>query len=133
MLLVKGFTLFESLLVLFSTTTLILMLSLTIRSSFADVEEQMFFREFEYTYLESQKLSLTEQRSTELQIRNSGIVTPLDTIKLPESVEVENEQVIQFDKAGGNSSLAKIVFKTRKKTVTYQLYIGNGKFKKTES
>ncbi|HEO6996582.1 TPA: competence protein, partial [Streptococcus agalactiae] len=34
---------------------------------------------------------------------------------------------------GGNSSLAKIQFECYRKTVTYQLYIGSGNYRKKEN
>ena len=38
-----------------------------------------------------------------------------------------------FDKSGGNSSLTKIQFHTENQAIDYQLYIGSGNYKKTET
>ena len=114
---IKGFTLLESLLTLFMTSLLLLAVSGSVRSSFEQVEQQIFFLEFEHFYRESQKLSSAAQSQLDMNFSRS--------IQAPEDL------TLHFDKAGGNSSLGKVIFQTNKQTITYQLYLGNGKFKKT--
>ena len=106
---IKAFTMLESLLVLGLVSIIALALSGSVQSSFAAVEEQIFFMEFEELYRETQKRSLASQQKTSLNL---------------------DGQTIHFDRAGGNSSLAKVEFQTRKGTISYQLYLGNGKIKR---
>jgi len=102
----------ESLLVLGIASMLALGLSSSVKSTFAAVEEQIFFMEFEELYRETQK------RSQKLAI--------------PKGIQLQSNQSITFDKAGGNSSLASVRFQTRKEVVRYQLYLGNGKIKRIQ-
>ena len=112
---IKAFTLLESLLALFVVSFILLGLSGSVQAGFNQVQEQLFFMEFEHLYQESQKLSVAGH----------------EKIKLTKTLQEHAPQTIQFDQAGGNSSLSKIVFQTEDKRVVYQLYMGNGKFKKT--
>ena len=63
---IKAFTMFESLLVLGLVSIIALALSGSVQSSFAAVEEQIFFMEFEELYRETQKRSLASQQKTSL-------------------------------------------------------------------
>ena len=94
----------ESLLVLGLVSIFALGLSGSVQSTFATVEEQIFF--METISNGSQKLTVPK-----------GIQAPLG-------------QNITFDRAGGNSSLAKVEFQTSKGAIRYQLYLGNGKIKR---
>ena len=118
---IKGFTILESLLTLFVASFLLLAVSGAVRSSFEQVEEQIFFLEFEHFYRESQKLNFSRAR----------IFNGYNSLSIPRSVHAPDDLTLRFDKAGGNSSLGKIVFQTKRQTIMYQLYLGNGKFKKT--
>ena len=128
---IKGFTLLESLLTLFITSFLLLAVSGSVRSSFEQVEEQIFFLEFEHFYQESQKLSVSSQRKLVLEISSQEISNGYARLPIPKGIQAPESTQINFDKAGGNSSLSKVQFQTKEGLVTYQLYIGNGKFKKT--
>ena len=55
---IKAFTLLESLLALFVVSFILLGLSGSVQAGFNQVQEQLFFMEFEHLYQESQKLSL---------------------------------------------------------------------------
>ena len=123
---IKGFTLLESLLTLFITSFLLLAVSGSVRSSFEQVEE-----EFEHFYRESQKLSSSAQSQLDMNFSRERISNGYNRLAVPRSIQAPEDLTLHFDKAGGNSSLGKIVFQTKKQTVTYQLYLGNGKFKKT--
>ena len=114
---IKGFTLLESLLTLFITSFLLLAVSGSVRSSFEQVEEQIFFLEFEH--------------QLDMNFSRERISNGYNRLAVPRSIQAPEDLTLHFDKAGGNSSLGKIVFQTKKQTITYQLYLGNGKFKKT--
>ena len=128
---IKAFTVLESLLVLMISSFILIALSTSVQSSFEQIQSKIFFLEFEHFYQESQKLSTSSQSKLVLQVSNQGILNGYAQLKIPKSVQLLEEEQIQFDKVGGNSSLSKIQFQTKEGRVTYQLYIGNGKFKKT--
>ncbi|MDO4668127.1 MAG: competence type IV pilus minor pilin ComGD [Streptococcus sp.] len=128
---IKAFTLLESLLVLFVTSFVIFTLSGTINKTFEQVREQLFFLEFEHLYQESQKISVAKHERIDLVILDKEISNGYRKLHFSPTIQAHEKQVIQFDKAGGNSSLSKVIFQTQEGEVVYQLYIGNGKFKKT--
>ena len=70
---IKGFTILESLLTLFVASFLLLAVSGAVRSSFEQVEEQIFFLEFEHFYRESQKLSNATQRQLDMNFSRARI------------------------------------------------------------
>ena len=70
---IKAFTMLESLLVLGLVSILGLGLSGSVQSSFAAVEEQIFFMEFEELYRETQKRSLASQQKTGLNLDGQTI------------------------------------------------------------
>lgn len=127
----KAFTLLESLLVLSLVSLLALTLSGSVTSTFQAIEEKLFFLNFEQVYLDSQKLSSSQQAPVVLTLSDRQISNGYQTISLPASLELVQEQQITFSAGGGNSSLAKIGFRSQDETVTYQLYIGSGKYKQT--
>ena len=128
---IKAFTLLESLLTLFVVSFILLGLSGSVQAGFNQVQEQLFFMEFEYLYQESQKLSMAGHEKIKLTISERNISNGYQQVEFPKTLQEHAPQTIQFDQAGGNSSLSKIVFQTEDKKVVYQLYMGNGKFKKT--
>ena len=128
---IKAFTLLESLLVLFVVSFLLLGLSGSVRVGFNQVQEQLFFLEFERLYQETQRLSLAGHEKLSLKISGRQISNGYQELDFPQTLQNHEQQVIQFDRSGGNSSLSKITFRTEDSTVVYQLYMGNGKFKKT--
>ena len=130
---VKAFTLLESLITLAITAFLILSLSGGIEQTFASVEEQLFFLSFEHLYRDTQKFSALSKQEMTLTLDKGKISNGLETLDVPEHIKLGKDMTLHFDQAGGNSSLAKLSFQTPKKTVTYQLYIGSGQYKKTEN
>ncbi|MGZ7254189.1 competence type IV pilus minor pilin ComGD, partial [Streptococcus pyogenes] len=55
------------------------------------------------------------------------------SISLPDSVQIEKPLSLRFQENGGNSSLAKVQFQTQDGLVTYQLYLGSGRYKKSKN
>lgn len=127
---IKAFTMLESLLVLGLVSILALVLSGSVQSSFAAVEEQIFFMEFEELYRETQKRSLASQQKTSLNLDGQTISNGSHNLTVPKEIQAPSGQSIIFDRAGGNSSLAKVEFQTSKGAIRYQLYLGNGKIKR---
>ncbi|HFR3976610.1 TPA: competence type IV pilus minor pilin ComGD [Streptococcus suis] len=128
----KAFTLFESLLTLFVVSFLAVSLSGTVQTAFRSVQEEIFLWEFEAIYKDSQKLAASSRQKVNLAIGGQEVTNGYQTVQVPRKLEVLEEKVIQFEENGGNSSLAKIRFRLSQKIVTYQLYIGSGRYKKTE-
>ena len=129
---IRAFTMLESLLVLGLVSIIALGLSGSVQATFAVVEEQIFFMEFEELYRETQKRSVASQQKTSLNLNGQTISNGSQKLTVPKGIQAPSGQSISFDRAGGNSSLAKVEFQTRKETVRYQLYLGNGKIKQTK-
>ncbi|HEM2813951.1 TPA: type II secretion system protein [Streptococcus suis] len=128
----KAFTLFESLLTLFVVSFLAVSLSGTVQTAFRSVQEEIFLWEFEAIYKDSQKLAASSHQKVNLAIGGREVTNGYQAVEVPRNVEVLEEKTIQFEENGGNSSLTKIRFRISQKIVTYQLYIGSGRYKKTE-
>lgn len=129
---IKAFTMLESLLVLGIVSLLALGLSGSVQSTFAAVEEQIFFMEFEELYRDTQKKSLASQQRTTVSFNKQIVTNGSQKLTVPKGIQAPSGQTIVFDRSGGNSSLAKVEFQTRKETIRYQLYLGNGKIKQTK-
>ena len=129
---IRAFTMLESLLVLGIVSLLALGLSSSVQSTFACVEEQIFFMEFEELYRETQKRSLASQQKINLMLEETSIENGYQKLAIPKGIQLQSNQSITFDRAGGNSSLASVRFRTRKEVVRYQLYLGNGKIKRIQ-
>ena len=122
----------ESLLVLGIASVLAFALSGSVQTTFAAVEEQIFFMEFEELYRETQKRSLASQQKINLMLEERSIGNGYQKLAIPKGIQLQSHQSITFDKAGGSSYLVSIRFQTRKEVVRYQLYLGNGKIKRIQ-
>ncbi|HEM2549342.1 TPA: type II secretion system protein [Streptococcus suis] len=128
----KAFTLLESLLTLFVVSFLAVSLSGTVQTVFQSVQEEIFLWEYEAIYKDSQKLAASSHQTVSLAIGGQEVMNGYQSVEVPRNVEVLEGKTITFEEDGGNSSLTKIRFRLSRKTVTYQLYIGSGRYKKTE-
>lgn len=128
----KAFTLLESLLTLFVASFLAVSLSGTVQTVFRSVQEEIFLWEFEAIYKDSQKLAASSHQSVSLTIGEQEVTNGHQAVQVPRNVKVLEEKTITFEENGGNSSLSNIRFRLSQKIVTYQLYIGSGRYKKTE-
>lgn len=128
----RAYTLLESLLTLSMISFVTILLSSSVHRIFTGVEEQVFFLEFERMYKTSQQLAISSHRPVVLDCTASTISNGYDRLKLPSTVQLQQEQQILVDHHGGNSSLVKIEFLTKEKKISYQLYLGSGSYKKTE-
>ena len=84
---IKAFTMLESLLVLGLVSILALGLSGSVQSSFAAVEEQIFFMEFEELYRETQKRSLASQQKTSLNLDGQTISNGNQNLTVPKGIQ----------------------------------------------
>ncbi|MBY5034268.1 type II secretion system GspH family protein [Streptococcus gallolyticus] len=129
---VQAFTLLESLITLTVISFLAVVLSGSVNSVFRQIEENIFFLEFEQVYKNSQMLSASSQQNIQLTIGAEEISNGYQSVNVPRTVKPIRQIILDFDKNGGNSSLAKIEFQTEKKVVSYQLYLGSGRYKKSK-
>ncbi|MEQ9764558.1 competence type IV pilus minor pilin ComGD [Streptococcus jiangjianxini] len=127
---VGAFTLIEALITLSIITFLALTTSASLNSIFNQVQNKLFFMAFEQVYRETQRFSASQEKEAVLRIGSNYVENPLGHYAIPSAVVPEKEQEIVFNKAGGNSSLAKVIFKTPEERVTYQLYLGSGQYQK---
>ncbi|HEL2454821.1 TPA: type II secretion system protein [Streptococcus suis] len=128
----KAFTLLESLLTLFIVSFLAVSLSGTVQTAFRSVQEEIFLWEFEAIYKDSQKLAASSHQKVSLAIGGQEVTNGYQAVEVPRNIEVLEGKTITLEEDGGNSSLTKIRFRLSQKIVTYQLYIGSGRYKKTE-
>lgn len=129
---IRAFTMLESLLVLGIVSLLALGLSGSVQSTFAAVEEQIFFMEFEELYRETQKRTLASQQKLNLILEERSISNGYQKLAIPKGIQLQSNQSITFDKAGGSSYLVSIRFQTGKEVVRYRLNMGNGKIKRIQ-
>ncbi|EFQ56426.1 prepilin-type cleavage/methylation N-terminal domain protein [Streptococcus downei F0415] len=129
----RAFTLLESLLVLAITSFLLLAFTGSVQQTFRGVQEKLFFLSFEHLYQDSQKLSNAQQKPLTLKVSDGQVTNGQESLTIPDTVKPSQSYSIEFSSAGGNSSLEKLTFSTKEGSVSYQLYIGSGRYKKTEN
>lgn len=130
---IRAFTLMESLTTLFVSSFVIVIFAGSVRTTIVNIQDTIFFWEFEALYRDSQILAVNSQQEIQLQLTDEQLSNGYQSVKVPKGIDVVTERTIVFDKNGGNSSLAKLSFATENKTVSYQLYIGSGRYKKSEN
>ena len=91
----------ESLLVLGLVSILALGLSDSVQSTFAAVEEQIFFMEFEELYRETQKRSVASQQKASLNLDGQTISNGSQKLTVPKGIQAPSGQSITFDRTGG--------------------------------
>ncbi|VLF00319.1 competence protein [Streptococcus pneumoniae] len=84
---IKAFTMLESLLVLGLVSILALGLSGSVQSTFAAVEEQIFFMEFEELYRETQKRSVASQQKTNLNLDGQTLSNGGQKLTVPKGIQ----------------------------------------------
>ena len=129
----KAFSLMESLLTLVLISFLTLSLSGTFQDLFRKSQETLFFLSFEQVYVDSQKLALSTRQDIFLELEGSQVSNGYQELNLPASIQLVQPQTLHFQETGGNSSLAKVQFQSSDGLVTYQLYLGSGRYKKTKT
>ena len=129
----KAFSLMESLLTLVLVSFLTLSLSGTVQDVFRKSQETLFFLSFEQVYVDSQKLALSTRQDIFLELEGHQVSNGYQELNLPASIQLVQPQTLHFQETGGNSSLAKVQFQSSDGLVTYQLYLGSGRYKKTKT
>ena len=126
----KAFSLMDSLLTLLLISFLTLSLSGTVETVFRKSQETIFFLSFEQVYVDSQKLALSSRQEVVLKLEGNQISNGYQELVLPVSMRLVQPQTLYFQDKGGNSSLAKVQFQSSEGLVSYQLYLGSGRYKK---
>ena len=126
----KAFSLMDSLLTLLLISFLTLSLSGTVETVFRKSQETIFFLSFEQVYVDSQKLALSSRQEVVLKLEGNQISNGYQELVLPVSTRLVQPQTLHFQDKGGNSSLAKVQFQSSEGLVSYQLYLGSGRYKK---
>ena len=96
---IKAFTLLESLLALFVVSFILLGLSGSVQAGFNQVQEQLFFMEFEHLYQESQKLSLAGHEKIKLTISDRKISNGYQQVEFPKTLQEHAPQNYQDRKS----------------------------------
>ena len=86
----------ESLLVLGCVSLLALGLSGSVQSTFAAVEEQIFFMEFEELYRETQKRSVASQQKTSLNLDGQTISNGSQKLTVPKGIQAHPAKVLHL-------------------------------------
>jgi competence protein ComGD len=129
---IKAFTILESLLVLAITSFVIILFSLTIGNTVHIVRGELFVAQFENSYKHTQ-LQAAATNQEKVFSASKRTLTAGDTIvEVPKEAELSSFSV-KFDPRGNNSSMKKMTIKLpyQQKSITYQLEMGSGKYKKT--
>lgn len=103
----------------------------SVRQGIRVARAEIFVLQFERLYKDTQYLASLKRESQTLQSIKGYLRSQEEELKVPEEVEI-NDFSITFDKNAGNSSLQKIslYLPYQGKTVSYQLEIGSGKYRK---
>ncbi len=128
---IKSFTLLESLLVLLICSFVLLLFTGSVKQSIHIVRAEIFVLQFERLYKDTQYIAGLKSQNQTLKSIKGTLSNQDEELKVPEGVEI-NDFSITFDQNAGNSSLQKITIYLpyQKKTISYQLQIGSGKYKK---
>lgn len=128
---IKALTLLESLLVLFLCSSVLFLFSGSVKQSVRIARAEIFILQFERLYKDTQRMAGLKGQQQTLSASNGTLYSKEEVLKVPEEVEI-NDFSITFDQKSGNSSLQKITIflPYQKKTISYQLEIGSGKYKK---
>lgn len=130
-LMIKAFTLLETLLTLSVMSFIVLGLSFPVTSSYRRVQEHLFFTRFEHLYRHQQKVAILQQEKRVLTISSKEIRTEDEGLKVPDSIRVKSSRQLVLDHMGGNHSLTKLTFETGEQRLSYQFYLGSGNYQKT--
>ncbi len=128
---IKGFTLLESLLVFFICSFVLFIFSNSVKQSVRIARAEIFILQFERLYKDTQRMAGLKRQQQTFGAKKGALYSQQEILKIPEEVEI-NDFSITFDQKAGNSSLQKITIflPYQKKTISYQLEIGSGKYKK---
>lgn len=131
-LVIRAFTLLESLLVLMITSFVLLLFTGSITKIVHVVRGELFVVQFENNYKNVQFLATATRQPQLLSASGNKLICGNKMNSIPPEVRIDAFS-IKFDEKGNNSSLKKlnIFLPFEQKTISYQLEMGSGKYKKT--
>lgn len=142
-----GFTLFETLLVLFLVCSFILLPTIALKQWQQQLEKKFFYYQLEKSILHLQQVAIADHRGTRIDLYKSAQLIvfftnhtelPWRELEVPSSLQLGSSYAVLF-KAGtgnistnqpGNGSIPKIVFIDKGQAVTYQFQMGSGRFER---
>ena len=133
-----GFTLIETLLVLFVTTFLIGLPALLMGKSQENILIGQFFGSFERQLLHTQQLAVTGEKDTTIYFTEKNhlvflVADKQEILIIPADLEASGPEKITFKQGtGNNGKLGKYSFIWQKKgkQIDYQLQMGSGRYVK---
>ncbi|MCV2499346.1 type II secretion system GspH family protein [Melissococcus plutonius] len=140
----KGFTLLESLIVLFITSTLLAFPTLMIKEWQKNLAVHQFFNTFEKRLIFTQQMAILHDYPTYIYFDETKQLLkfesnnkPVDNhsyhLKLPTVLFGSGPAIIKFNsKTGNNGRLSKYVFRwlDKKQEISYQFQLGSGRIVK---
>lgn len=134
---ISGFTLFETLLVLAITCSIILLFETKFQQTIHIIRGELFVLEFENKLKQQQSLAITKAEDRKITAINNMIQINGEGLLVPEET-IFSDFDITFKANGNIQSIkrAKIVIRLPyhgDQTISYQLQLGSGLYKKTRS
>lgn len=139
-----GFTLIESLIVLFVCTLFMLLPTLAIKHTQQALEVEQFISSFEKKILFTQQMAVVEMVDTQIRffkqtqqvkflVAKNSYTTEEDSVTIPSALNAEGPDKIIFKKVSGNNGkLAKFSFYWTEKNqvIEFQFQMGSGRYVK---
>lgn len=122
----------EALLTLFVTCLLILLFSSPMLAVLHAVRGELFVQELESLFKSTQYQAGARGKSQLISVKDGYLKTDYRSVKIPtDEVKITNFS-LKYNERAGNSTLDKIIIRLpyEKKTISYQFYMGSGKYKK---
>ena len=134
----KGFTLMESLVVLFICTTFMLLPVLAINKWKQVLDVEQFLSSFEKNLLFTQQMAVVNTIDTQIVFfedsqQISFVSSKNESLLIPEALHANGLNKIVFKKdSGNNGNLSKFSFlwKEKKKVIEFQFQMGSGRYVK---
>lgn len=142
----KGFTLLETLVVIFVVTTFVLLPTIVFQSWQQILQQRFCLYRLEKLVLHHQQLAITENKNTYIDLHNDKeliiFALPGETLAwkhfdLPATIDLKSGGRITFKAGSGNitgdhsaGSIPKILLQVGEESVTYQFQLGSGRFVK---
>ncbi|WP_407855428.1 competence type IV pilus minor pilin ComGD [Enterococcus hailinensis] len=146
-----GFTLIETLIVLFLVCSFVLLPTLTLQRWQQQLEKRYFYYQLEKSILHLQQVAITDHQNTQIRLFQDDqqmlvffttqTEFPWKILNVPESIKLVSGYSISFS-AGkgnisttqpGNGSIPKIIFNEQERQpnqVIYQFQLGSGRFER---
>lgn len=142
----SGFTLFETLLVLFLVCSFVLLPTIALKSWQSQLEKKFFYYQFEKSILHLQQVAITDYRGTRLELHKDQqriifytihTELPWKRLNVPDNIQLESKDTIFFSAGKGNIStdqpgngnIPKVVFYDNGQII-YQFQMGSGRFER---